>query len=154
MSPECPGRHVKMWRCLKMLWSIYIIWKKNSWLQLLAKTNDLQGVEWSLLSCLFFRMIRSFLYLKFWEIILFWGELLPKSCCSFISLQTKNFTAEESLDTQGDSRFIQEFFSDIRLYKQRLLEKSKPCCAFAFTVNAKTIIPPTKNRGKTVNEKK
>lgn len=79
----------------------------NSWL----KTNDLQGVEWSLFSCLFFRMIRSFLYLKFWE-----------SACD---PQEFSSCRLESLDTPHETRNLTRVLFQISTYTNSGFLKSQ-----------------------------
>lgn len=117
----------KTWKCedVSKLCSRFI-WKKNSWA---ANPGALQGVERSLFSFSSFQNDTQFPPPEIWgDLCPFWGELLPKSC-SLISLQTKNFTAQESLDTQWESQHTRAssgkcwVFSDIHLYKQPFLER-------------------------------
>lgn len=115
--------------------------KKNSWLQLVAKN------QWSSrggMISVFLSLFQNDTQFPLPEIL---GISLRPPRIFFLPAWVIGYTP-------WDSQPYKSFVSDIHLYKQRLLEKSKPCCAFAFTVNAKTIIPQKKNRGKTVNEKK
>ena len=139
VSRECPGRHVKMWRCL----TPFVVDLYNS------KKKQLAATFW--LKPMIFKGVGNNLCF-----LVFFSEWYAVS--STISLRPPRifFTTQvtESLDTYPMRlATYKEFFSEIHLYKQRFLEKSKPFCAFACTVNANNH-PPKKNRGKTVNEKK